>query len=182
MDTLDGSVSAARNRALLLIGVAGALMNSELAAMRLEDLKWHEKGITIDLSRPIEHGAKHRAIEIPFGGDLPCPVKALKDWLVIAKLEDGHVFRSVGTFGTIGKGIHPDSIGKLVQNMVRKAHISSPRSYGGRSIRRGCEIEGRASLDRQMASQAGHPSKATVRRQALADQIDKRAAVAALGL
>jgi integrase len=111
------------------------------------------------------------------------PVKALEDWLTIAKLEGGPVFRSAGAFGTIGKGINPDSIGRLVQNIVRKAQISSPRSYGGRSIRRGYETEARASgLDRQMASQAGHPSKATVRRQTLVDRADKQAAVRELGL
>jgi integrase len=184
LDTLDGSVTAARNSALPLTGVAGALRSSDLAAMRLEDLKWHEKGIAIDLSRPIEHGAKHRTIEIPFGGgDQPCPVKALEDWLTVAKLEGGPVFCGVGAFGTIGKGINPTSIGRLVQNIVRKAQISSPRSYGAHSIRRGYETEGRASgPDRQMASQAGHPSKATIRRQTLVDQTDKRAAARALGL
>jgi hypothetical protein len=44
MGTLDGSVSAARNWALLLIGVAGALGNSELDAMRLERPGMARKG------------------------------------------------------------------------------------------------------------------------------------------
>ena len=54
MDSLDGSIAAVRNRALLLIGVAGALGNSELAAIRIESLKWNEKGLAIDLPHAID--------------------------------------------------------------------------------------------------------------------------------
>jgi integrase len=48
---LDGPIAAARDKALLLIGFAGALRRSELAAMRFEDVTWHRKGITINLPR-----------------------------------------------------------------------------------------------------------------------------------
>jgi hypothetical protein len=58
--------AAVRNRALLLIGVAGALGNSDLAAIRVESLKWHVKGVAIDLPQTIYDGAKRRTVEIPF--------------------------------------------------------------------------------------------------------------------
>jgi len=123
MDSLDGSIAAVRNRALLLIGVAGALGNSELAAIRIESLKWNEKGLA--------------TVEIPFATDnQPCAVKALKDWLTIANLQEGKVFRSLALSGAVCQGIHPNSIGRLVQGMVRKAQIYSPQSYGGHSLRK----------------------------------------------
>lgn len=113
LDSLDGSIAAVRNRALLLIGVAGALGNSELAAIRIESLKWHEKGLTIGL--PQDDGVT-QTVEISFAtGDQPCAVKALKDWLTIANLQEGKVFRSVAFSGAIREGISPNSISRLVQ-------------------------------------------------------------------
>ena len=89
-----------------MIGVAGVLGNSDLADIRIESLKWHEKGLAIDLPQAIDDGAERRTLEIPFAAvDQPCAVKALKDWLMIAKLEEGKVFRSFGTSGTIRDGI-----------------------------------------------------------------------------
>jgi integrase len=180
--TPDGPIAAARNRALLLIGVAGSLGNSDLAAIQVEDLIWHEEGITIKPSRSI--GATPRRIEIPFAvGDQPCPVKALESWLTIARLEGGRVFRSVGKFGTVGKGIHPNSISKLVKKFIRMADISSPRSYGGLSIRRGYATESpESALERELAKLDRRPSKDADRRRALIDQVDKYAAVESLGL
>jgi integrase len=46
-----GPIAAARNKALLLIGFAGALRRLELASMRFEDVIWHPKSITIRLPR-----------------------------------------------------------------------------------------------------------------------------------
>jgi hypothetical protein len=56
------------------------------------------------------------------------------------------VFRSFGSSGLIRKGINPNSIGRLVQNMVRKAQISSPQLYGGHSLRIGNLIPGSTGL------------------------------------
>jgi integrase len=172
--TPDEPIATARNRALLLIGVAGSLRNSDLAAVQVEDLIWHEEGITIKPSRSI--GATPRRIEIPFAvGDQPCPVKALESWLTIAKVKSGRVFRSVGKFGTVGKGIHPNSINELVKKIIRMADIPSPQSYGASSIRSGYATERlESATDRVIARLA--------RRQALIDQADRRAAVESLGL
>jgi len=43
----EGTLAASRDRAILLVGFAGGLRRSELAAMRIGDLQWHKKGITI---------------------------------------------------------------------------------------------------------------------------------------
>ena len=103
LDSLDGSIAAVRNRALLLIGVAGALGNSELAAIRIESLKWNEKGLAIDLPHAIDDG-ETQTVEIPFATDnQPCAVKALKDWLTIANLQEGKVFRSLALSGSFAK-------------------------------------------------------------------------------
>lgn len=40
---LEGLIAAARDKALVLIGFAGSLRRSELAALRVEHLAWHSK-------------------------------------------------------------------------------------------------------------------------------------------
>jgi hypothetical protein len=53
---------------------------------------------------------------------------ALENWLKIAPVREGLLFRSVGQYGKIGGGLHPNSIGRLVKDIVRKANISAPQS------------------------------------------------------
>jgi hypothetical protein len=162
---LDGSIAAVRNRALLLIGVAGALGNSELA------------GLTVGLP---QHDGVTQTVEIPFAtGDQPCAVKALKDWLKIVSLQEGKAFRSLAFSGAIRDGISPNSIGRLVQGMVRKAKISSPRSYGGHSVRIGNPS---AYVGRSLLKQAAEVRKDIARRRPQLDQLDRLAAAASLGL
>ena len=185
-DALEGPIAAARDKALLLIGFAGALRRSELAAMRFEDVIWHRKGITIRLPRSkTDQEAVGREVEILWGvHDQTCPVMALENWLKIAQVKDGPVFRSVGQYGKVGGGLHPNSIGRLVKDLVRKAKISAPESYGGHSLRAGFVTEASANgaTDGQIMKQTGHTSLAMVRRYARADQQDKQSAESKLGL
>jgi integrase len=129
LGVLEGPVAARRDRALLLIGFAGALRRSELAGMRVKDVSEHRKGITIRLPRSkTDQEGKGREVDILWGvHHRTCPVLALKEWLETAGIEEdkeGFVFRSVDQTGKVGKGIHPNSIGRLVKDLVRKANIS----------------------------------------------------------
>jgi len=109
---------------------------------------------------------------------------ALENWLKIAQVREGPVFRSVGQYGKVGGGLHPNSIGRLVKDLVRKAKISAPESYGGHSLRAGFVTEASANgaTDGQIMKQTGHTSLAMVRRYARADQQDKQSAESKLGL
>jgi len=183
---LDGPIAAARDKALLLIGFAGALRRSELAAMRFEDVTWHRKGITINLPRSkTDQEAKGRTIEILWGvHKQTCPVTALENWLKISQVKDGFAFRSVGRHGSIGKGLHPNSVGKLVKRLVKRTTIESPELYGGHSLRAGFVTEASANgaTDLQIMKQTGHTSAEMVHRYARADQEDKQTAMSKLGL
>ncbi len=183
---LDGPIAAARDKALLLIGFAGALRRSELAAMKVEDIAWHRKGITINLPRSkTDQEAMGREIEILFGvHDLTCPVMALENWLKIGPVTEGLVFRSVGQSGRVGKGLHPNSVGRLVKDLVRRAKIATPQSYGGHSLRAGFVTEASANgaTNNEIMKQTGHTTESMVRRYARADREDKQAAESKLGL
>jgi integrase len=154
--------------------------------MRFEDVFWHRKGITIRLPRSkTDQEALGREVEILWGvHDRTCPVMALENWLKIAQVREGPVFRSVGQYGKVGGGLHPNSIGRLVKELVRKAKIAAPQLYGGHSLRAGFVTEASANgaTDGQIMKQTGHTSLAMVRRYARADQQDKQSAESKLGL
>ena len=92
-----------RDRALLLIGFAGALRRSELVALNIEDIEEAPDGmkITIRHSKTDQEGAG-QTIAIP-SGKIACPVAALKEWITAAGIGSGALFRSVKRHGKVGE-------------------------------------------------------------------------------
>jgi integrase len=186
MGSLEGPIAAARDKALLLIGFAGALRRSELAAIMRDHVIGHRKGITIKVPRSkMDQEAKGREVEILWGtNDATCPVLALENWLAVSGIKEGFVFRSVGQYGKIGGGLNPNSIGWIIKKLVRKANLAHPEEYGGHSLRAGFVTEASANgaADGQIMKQTGHKTATMVRRYARGDRDDKQAAEGKLGL
>ncbi|GCE85050.1 site-specific integrase [Komagataeibacter diospyri] len=86
----------ARDRAILLLGFAGAFRRSELAALKVDDITMDEDGMQIRLGRskgdPQRRGA---LIGIPRGLTRNCPVLAYETWLRQAGITEGPVFRRI---------------------------------------------------------------------------------------
>ena len=82
-------LSAIRDRALLLIGFAGAFRRSELVALNADDIEETPEGlrVTIRRSKTDQEGHGH-VIAIP-RGVIACPVTALKAWLEAARYRPG---------------------------------------------------------------------------------------------
>jgi site-specific recombinase XerD len=75
-----------RDRALLLLGFAGAMRRSELVGLDVEDVQDLEEGlvVTIRRSKTDQEGAG-RKIGIPYGSHpQTCPVRALRAWKLAA--------------------------------------------------------------------------------------------------
>jgi site-specific recombinase XerD len=108
-----------RDRALLLLGFAGAFRRSELVALTVNDLAFVADGlrVTIRKSKTDQEGAG-QVIAIPHGSLLFCPVTALKHWLAVAGIAAGAgaVFRAVGKGSRIGSAALSD---KSVANRVK---------------------------------------------------------------
>jgi integrase len=184
--SLDGPIAAARDKALLLIGFAGSLRRSELAALKVEEIAWHRKGVTLQIPRSkTDQEGEGREVEILLGVlDLTCPVMALENWLKISGVKSGQVFRRVGQYGNVGAGLDKDSVGRIVKRAVRRAKLANPESYGGHSLRAGFVSEAFANgaTTRQIMKQTSHKSIAMVHRYAREDQKDRQAAAGKLGL
>jgi integrase len=186
LDNLEGPIPAARDKALLLIGFAGALRRAELAAIDVEHIEEHRDGITIKIPRSkTDQEGKGRSVEILWGtNERTCPVLALRNWLSATGIKQGAVFRRVWQDGKIGARLNPNSIGWIIQKLVGKAKIRHPEAYGGHSLRAGFVTEASANgaTDNQIMKQTGHKTATMVRRYSRADKDDKQKAEGKLGL
>src|SRR6202171_911313 len=78
-----------RDRALLLLGFAGAFRRSELVALDVADIEGKETGLLVTIRRSkTDQEAMGRTIAITCG-DVACPVKTLSEWLNAAGIVSG---------------------------------------------------------------------------------------------
>jgi hypothetical protein len=80
-----------RDRALLLVGFAGAFRRSELVALHVADVAENETGLLVRI-RSSKTDQEGEGVTIAIArGDLACPVKALRAWLDAAGIEAGPI-------------------------------------------------------------------------------------------
>ncbi len=84
-----------RDRALLLVGFAGALRRSELAGIEPRDLVRTDQGYELTLKRSKGSQTSSVLVPLPYGKTELCPVRALSRWLDGAGIADGPVFRRI---------------------------------------------------------------------------------------
>ena len=88
---LPENLLGVRDRALLLVGFAGALRRSELAALTVEQSEFNSDGLLLERSKTDQEG-KGVSVAIPFGSHHPtCPVRALEKWLQVFGIATGPV-------------------------------------------------------------------------------------------
>ena len=126
-----------RDRALLLLGFAGALRRSELVALQVEDLAVLPQGlkVTIRRSKTDQEGAG-QVIAI-MRGEVHCPVAAVQDWLQAAAITTGPVLRRVRKGGCVGdEGLSDRSVANLVKDYAERAGFKA-EDFSGHSLRAG---------------------------------------------
>ena len=175
-----------RDSALVLAGFAGGFRRSELAAIYISNLKFSTDGVvvTVRKSKTDQEGAG-REVGLPFGASQDtCPVRALRQWLDRAGISEGPVFRSVGHYGHVSKrGLHKDSIGKLLKRAAARAGINVDL-LGGHSLRAGCVTQAAMNGVREFVimRQTGHKTVTTLRRYIRSGEIFRENAAAGLGI
>lgn len=132
-----GGLLGVRDRAMLLVGFAGAFRRSELVALEVEDLTFTEDGVKILIrkSKTDQEGAG-QVVAIARGVSM-CPVEALKAWLTAAGITAGPIFRSVNRHGHLQDGAVTDQVVALVVKRYAAAAGLDARKYAGHSLRAG---------------------------------------------
>jgi len=174
-----------RDRALLLLGFAGAFRRSELVALDVADVEEKPEGLVVTLrrSKTDQEGAG-RTVGIPYGGHPPsCPVRALRAWLADSGIVEGALFRGVKNDGTLLGRLSDKGVARVVQRRAQAVGLD-PARYGGHSLRAGLATAAAAAgkSERAIMAQTGHKSSAMVRRYIRSGELFSDNAAAGLGL
>jgi integrase len=127
--TCERSLVGQRDRALLLLGYAGALRRSELVAVEREHVHFTNDGLRLVIPRGKgDQTGKGVSIGLPRGkSHATCPVKAMEEWLKASGCEYGAVFRSIDHRGVISnRGLHPDAVRRILGKRAKLAGIKIP--------------------------------------------------------
>ena len=132
-----------RDRALLLIGFAGAFRRSELVAFDVGDIVETEDGlhITVRRSKSDQEGAGD-VVGIPFGSHPPtCPVRAWRAWLTASEITDGAAFRGVSRHGHISpRRLSAQAVADVVKERAEAAGLDE-KAFAAHSLRAGFATE-----------------------------------------
>ena len=127
-----------RDRALLLLGFAGAFRRSELIGLDVVDLAETEEGLRVTIRRSKTDQEGHgEVIAIIRGTGDTCPVKAVKAWLAAGAITEGPIFRPVAKGGQLGTGrLSGKSVCTLVQAYATRLGLDA-EAFGAHSLRSG---------------------------------------------
>jgi integrase len=121
---------------LLLLGFAGAFRRSELVALDISDIEETPDGIKITIRRSkTDQEGVGQTIAIPFG-KIACPITALKEWIAVADIQSGAIFRSVNRHGRVGERLTDQSVSDIVKEHAARLRLD-PKQFAGHSLRAG---------------------------------------------
>jgi site-specific recombinase XerD len=145
-----------RDAALLLVGFAGALRRSELAALTVGDVGVDPDGLRVRVSRSkSDQEGAGTVLGIHYGSDPEtCPVRALRSWLIESGITNGPLFRGITKGGNLQeRPLSPRTVARVVKARAEAAGLN-PRAYSGHSLRAGFATQ---------AARAGVPERVIMR-------------------
>jgi integrase len=180
------SLIGVRDRALLLVGFAGAFRRSELVSLDVADVTFGADGLIVKLRRSkTDQEGEGRKVGLPFGSNpLTCPLRALRAWLDVAVIAHGPIFRAVDRHGNVADARLTDQSVALVVKRCAKAAGLDSEKYAGHSLRSGLATAAAMAdvSERAIMAQTGHKSLPMVRRYIRDGSLFRSNAAAAVGL
>lgn len=183
---IPDSLLGLRDRALLLVGFAGAFRRSELVALDAGDIERTRDGLVVTVRRSkTDQAGEGRKIGIPPGvEEATCPVAALDRWLAAARIDSGPLFRTMNRHGRVlDRRLSAEGVAIVVKRYVEKLGYD-PAQLAGHSLRAGLATSAAAAgkSERAIMNQTGHRSVATVRRYIRDGNLFRENAAGGLGL
>lgn len=176
--TLPFDLRGLRDRAILLLGYAGGLRRSEIVHLDCGKDDTPDSGGWIEIMKQgallsINSKTGWREVEVGRGSsDQTCPVHALEQWLLFAKIDFGPVFvrTSRDGRGATEHRLNDKHVARLIKRTVLDAGLKSelPQAkrlalFSGHSLRAG--LASSAEVDeRYVQKQLGHSSAEMTRR------------------
>jgi integrase len=138
LDATGNDIKDLRDRALLLIGFAGALRRSELVALDVADVESVRRGILLHQRRSkTDQGGQGHNIAIPYGRNRWCPVACLDTWLSASSIVEGAIFRPIDCHGNVrATRLSGEAVSIVIRERIAAAGLD-PVGYSGHSLRAG---------------------------------------------
>ena len=182
-------LAGARDRALILVGFAGALRRSELVALDMEHVTWTRAGmkLLIERSKSDAEGAGAE-IAIPRGRAAEtCPVTALQQWLTAAGIVAGPLFRKVNRAGAVENNrLVPDAVRQILLKRAAaaglKGTLAEPVSPHGLRAGFVTTAYGNGVPDEEIMGHTRHRSLTTMRGYVRRAKLSKVSPAGKLGL
>ena len=178
------TATAARDSALLVLGLASGLRCSALTRLQLGDVDVVPKGLVLSIGRDkTDQEGRGRLIGLPYGEHPEtCPVRSLGIWLSHRGDEPGPLFTRLDP-GHEGSQLDRNRVRKIVQAALKRIGVD-PAGYGGHSLRAGLVTEAAESgcSELVIAAQTGHRSMEVLRRYYRRAQLFRNNAAAMIGL
>jgi len=157
-----------RDKSLILIGFSGGFRRSEITSLDYEDLEFVEEGLKILVrrSKTDQFGEGHLKGIPYFANSSLCPVKSLKEWINISKINNGPIYRKFNKgFSLSNLRLSDQSVALLIKNYLNIAGIDSI-NYSGHSLRSGfATVAADSGADeRSIMAMTGHKTTEMVRR------------------
>lgn len=135
---LPDSLSGVRDGAVLLLGIVGAFRRSELVSLDVEHLRFTNQGLIVTLTRSkTDQEATGIEIGIPPGRAETCPVRAVKNWLVVSRITSSALFRGIDRHGNLSSRRLTDQSVALIVKRWAEAIGVDPAVMSGHSLRSG---------------------------------------------
>ena len=162
------TLTALRDRALLLVGWTGALRRSELVALTTNDIQFIDgQGVNIYIRRAKSDQEGEGLVKgLPYGSNKDtCPVTALRKWLQAADREvdgsfEGDIFRRFYRGESIGdSAMTGQYVSTVLKRHAERAGLN-PEEYSAHSLRAGFITQAIRSgkAERRVKEHSGHES------------------------
>jgi integrase len=167
LDATDAGKIGFRDRALILLGFAGAFRRSELVGFDVEDCVLSKDGLTVTLRKSkTDQTGEGRKIGIPYGSNPDtCPVRNIQAWIEQAA-NTGPLFRSINRHGKVQAArLSGIDVARIVKKLAQRAGLDASK-YAGHSLRAGHATAAAVAgaSERSIMAQTGHRSVQMVRR------------------
>tara|TARA_B100000035_G_scaffold232003_1_gene200227 strand:- start:470 stop:1384 length:915 start_codon:yes stop_codon:yes gene_type:complete len=145
-----------KNKSLILIGFAGGFRRSELVSIEYDDVDFVPEGVKIFIKRSkTDQTGEGMTKAIPyFENSMYCPVSTLKQWIEIADIKSGRIFK-----------ISDKSVALIIKKYALLAGLDYTK-YAGHSLRSGfaTSTAEMGADERSIMAMTGHKTTQMVRR------------------
>jgi integrase len=175
LEHLPGGLRGIRDRAVLLMGFAGAMRRSEVSGLRISDIEDRHDGLRIRLrkSKTDQTGEDNEIIGLPYSPNPDtCPVRAWRAWRTVLEdaqaLEnaDQFAFRVISAQGTLrpDEPMSDRAVARMVNRYAKLAGLPAGQ-WSGHSLRSGFVTDAaqKGVLERVIAKQSRHADLPTLR-------------------